>query len=756
MSRLPLAVAIVLAAALAGGCSKDPQKQGREFVASGDRYTADKKFKEAVLEYRNAVQADPKSGEARLKLANAYLQVQDAPNAYRETIRAADLLPDNVDAQLKAASFLMLAKKYEDARARAQNALNKDPRNVQAQILLGNATAGMKDFDAAVSEMEEAIRLDPARANTYANLGELELARGKKEAAEAAFKKAVEIDPKSVPARLALANYYAASDQRPLAEQTLKDALVIEPKNVLANRGLALLAIAGGRGAEAEPYLKIMAAASDQPSMKLSVADYYLAMGRKDEAARLLEELAGNADMYVPAKIRLATLAAAQNERPRANQIVDEVLVRDAKSGSALELKSRLLLADGKRDEALEKAKAAVAAEPGLVPAQYTLGLTYLAAGDADQARKAFEETLKLNPRAAAAQMQLARIQLASGKADSSGQYAQDVLKANPQHASARLVLVRSLIARGDAVAAERELAPLAEKYPNVSAVHATRGTLALLKRDQPGARRAFTRAVEIDGTNVDAVRGLVLLDVAEKKPADARQRVDALLKQNAANGAALMLAGQTYAMTGDAARAEDYLKQAIAASPDALPAYGMLGQVYASQRKLDAARTEYQKIIARQPKSVWAHTMLAMLYHMDNKLPEAEKAYEATLAVDSRAAVAANNLAWLYIESNRNLDQALQLAQAAKAALPDEPNVNDTLGWAYYKKDLYPQALEALQHSVDRDPTNVSAQYHLGLTKVRLVDLEGGRKALKEALRLNPTFDGAADAQKTLARIGG
>ena len=369
-SRLLLAATIVLAGALAGGCSKDPQKQSREFVASGDRYTAEKKYKEAVLEYRNAVQADPKSGEARLKLAGAYLKVQDAPNALRETIRAADLLPDNVDAQLQAASFLILAKQYEDARTRAQNALTKDPRNVQAQILVGNATAGLKDFDAAVADMEEAIRLDPARANTYANLGELEFARGKKEAAEAAFKKAVEIDPKSVPARLALANYYAASNQRPLAEQTLKDALAIDPKHVLTNRALALLAIANGRGAEAEPYLKTIAAASDQPSVKLSVADYYLAMGRKDEAARLLEELAGSAAMYVPAKIRLATMAAAQNERQRAHQIVDEVLVREAKSGGALELKARLLLADGKREEALEKAKAAIAAEPRLVSAR--------------------------------------------------------------------------------------------------------------------------------------------------------------------------------------------------------------------------------------------------------------------------------------------------------------------------------------------------------------------------------------------------
>ena len=147
---------------------------------------------------------------------------------------------------------------------------------------------------------------------------------------------------------------------------------------------------------------------------------------------------------------------------------------------------------------------------------------------------------------------------------------------------------------------------------------------------------------------------------------------------------------------------------------------------------------------------------MLAILYDMDNKRAEAEKAYTATLAIDGQAAVAANNLAWLYVDSNRNLDQALQLAQTAVAALPDEPNVNDTLGWIYYKKDMYPQALDALRHSVDKDPANASAQYHLGLTCVRLNDWDAGRKALKEALRLSPKFEGAADAQKTLAQIGG
>ena len=88
-----------------------------------------------------------------------------------------------------------------------------------------------------------------------------------------------------------------------------------------------------------------------------------------------------------------------------------------------------------------------------------------------------------------------------------------------------------------------------------------------------------------------------------------------------------------------------------------------------------------------------------------------------------------------------------------------DRPRISTvhalTLGWVYYKKEMYPQALGALRHSIDKDPSNASAQYHLGLTCVRLNDLTGGRQALLEALRLNPKFDGAADAQAVLSRIG-
>ena len=53
-------------------------------------------YAEAIIEYRNARALDPTSGEARMKLAEAFMQAGDFGNALQEFVRAADLLPDDL------------------------------------------------------------------------------------------------------------------------------------------------------------------------------------------------------------------------------------------------------------------------------------------------------------------------------------------------------------------------------------------------------------------------------------------------------------------------------------------------------------------------------------------------------------------------------------------------------------------------------------------------------------------------------------
>src|SRR6476661_10804500 len=116
---LACGVALVVATA----CSRDPETAKRKYVESGDAYMRDHKVAEAIVEYRNALQQDPRFGEARKKLAEAYEQSGDVRPAFAEYIRAAELLPTDVDLQVKAGNLLLLVGQFEDARARARAAL---------------------------------------------------------------------------------------------------------------------------------------------------------------------------------------------------------------------------------------------------------------------------------------------------------------------------------------------------------------------------------------------------------------------------------------------------------------------------------------------------------------------------------------------------------------------------------------------------------------------------------------------------------
>jgi tetratricopeptide (TPR) repeat protein len=115
---------------------------------------------------------------------------------------------------------------------------------------------------------------------------------------------------------------------------------------------------------------------------------------------------------------------------------------------------------------------------------------------------------------------------------------------------------------------------------------------------------------------------------------------------------------------------------------------------------------------------------------------------------------VAANNLAYLYAEEGTNLDMALQLASTAKQGLPENPDVDDTLGWVYYKKDMASMAIRSFEESLKRRPDTAEVLYHLGLAHAKAGDEAKAREALERALKLNPQFPGNDVARQTLASV--
>ena len=100
------------------------------------------------------------------------------------------------------------------------------------------------------------------------------------------------------------------------------------------------------------------------------------------------------------------------------------------------------------------------------------------------------------------------------------------------------------------------------------------------------------------------------------------------------------------------------------------------------------------------------------------------------------------------------NLDVALGLAQTAVQQVPDDPAVNDTLGWIYYKKELPGRAIAAFQKSVEKDSANPVYHYHLALAYSKNGDRVMAKRFLEKALAIASDFDGSSDARQLLTTL--
>jgi tetratricopeptide (TPR) repeat protein len=752
--HLTSGIALVVSLSMVAACSRDKERAKREYLERGDRYAQEKNIDAAIIEYRNAIQQDVRFGEAYRKLAAAYLNRGQGAEALRAAVSAAELLPDVAQAQIDAGTLLLLAGKFAEAKTFALRALAKNDKDkeVRARVLLGHATAGLKDVDSAIKEFEEAIRLDPQQSGIYTGLAGLMADAGDREAAERIYKQAIAADGGSMPARLALAQFYWAATRIADAEVVLKAAHEVKPADPQVNVMLGLFYQATRRVPEAEPYLQ--AAAQDNPRLKLLLADYYLARNRYPDAVAVLKPLSSERSVGAQVGMRLAGIAQLQGHGDDAVSLIDEAIKLDPRSAPALAAKSDILRQQNRLDEATTVVEAALAANPNSAEVHFVRGRVLQARGSLQQAEKAFERVLELNPRAAAARLELARMSVRAGS-DKAVPLAQDAAAAEPRSLDAQLTLTRAWLVKGEYDKAQERLEQLLRAVPNAAAVHAQLGTLFLAKKTPIAARNAYMRALELDSMQLEAAQGLTRLDFAAGKNVEALSRVEAILGRAPRDERVVLFAATAYAAARDFQKTEQLLTALITDQPHADGAYTQLGRVYLQQQKLDAARKLFETIAARQERPIGPLTVLGTIAMMQDRTADARTAFERVLQLDPKAPVAANNLAWIYLESGGSLEMALHLAETARQALPQSADVHDTLGWAHFKKNDVPRAIETLRRAVELRPDNATSVYHLALAYEKAGTPTEARQMMKRYLTLDAGSPRSAEVRQRLNALG-
>ncbi len=124
MNARTLTAAFLLCVLSLIACAQSPEAKKAKHLERGLAYYEKAMYPEAVVEFKNVVQLDPKDPDGHYRLALTYLKLkslQDLQAAFRELRSVVELAPGNRDAQLKLAELYLIAQQpAESNRGRSQ------------------------------------------------------------------------------------------------------------------------------------------------------------------------------------------------------------------------------------------------------------------------------------------------------------------------------------------------------------------------------------------------------------------------------------------------------------------------------------------------------------------------------------------------------------------------------------------------------------------------------------------------------------
>lgn len=140
------------------------------------------------------------------------------------------------------------------------------------------------------------------------------------------------------------------------------------------------------------------------------------------------------------------------------------------------------------------------------------------------------------------------------------------------------------------------------------------------------------------------------------------------------------------------------------------------------------------------------------MVAERTGRYQEAVELFEQCIKLNPEAAEALNYVAYMWAERGTNLVKAQQYVERALSKDPDNPAYIDTLGWVYYMRGDYTNALREIERAHKLMPEDPIIAEHLGDVLAALGRKPEAVTYWMSALKINPTND---SLRQKLQRMG-
>jgi putative PEP-CTERM system TPR-repeat lipoprotein len=667
-SRAATATFAVLVSAGLFGCGGDSPKA---LIASAKASMAKSDDTAAIIQIKNALQADPNSGEARYLLGSVLLD-QGFSEAADVELHKADALHYSTDLVVPKLAQVMLARGSYSKVIEAY-----------ATTKLGQATA--------------TADLQTSLAYAYAMQGQRELA-------DAALKAALAAVPDFGPALIAQARFVARAGDPDAAIALAGKVLQRDPRSVDALRlqGDVQMYLKGDPDQALADYRKALALDPASTPTHLAILSILMSQHKTDEADKQLAEMRKVTGNTAQAMYIEALIAYARRNNERAHQLAEQLLKIAPNGPSILLLAGGVELQSGSLVQAQTYLEHAVSLSPDSVTARRMLLTTYLRSGqpekalaalqlyeakgsvapgfysvaaevhlqngDVKTAEKYFDEAAKQDPDDASARTSLALAHMIDGQVPLAFEELQ-AIAASDKGTTADSALVSAYMKRGDFDSALHAIDALERKEPGRPFAADLRGRIQFARNDLAGARRSFEQALALSPKYFPAVASLAALDVRENKVADGRKRLQAYAAANPKSGAALMALALLPGTSSEAALG--YLGNAITANPSNPAPRILLTNLYLAEGNSGMASATAQDAAAVMPDQPELLELLAKVQQQSGETNQATATLAKAVQLAPRSPEPLMRLADIQ-EQAGNKDDARESLHKALLLKPD------------------------------------------------------------------------------------
>lgn len=697
---------VLIAAGLISACGDEKPEV---LIAAAKSSLEKNDQKTAIIQIKNALQVNPNLPEARFLLGTALLKNGDAPAAEIELDKSLRLkysddlvVPKFVQSLLLQGKFkkitddfsktelqsaaskadlqISLSKAYaaqglaELSKSALNSALSYEPDNADALIMKARDFAAKSDFSAAISQIDAVILKNPGNAEALKIKGDI-LLYGKRDldGALLAYKKSVEVKDNYVPGYAGVLTILFQQEKLDDAQKELDSLKKIAEKNPQTKYFEVQLAY------QKKDYVAARSLA--QQLLKIT-PDNPVAL----QSAGLIEF---QLNSFLQAEIYLSKAVATNSALSVARRVLVMTYLRMGQPDKALST-----LNPGLKQEPIDTALYSIAGE------------VFLQNGDIKKAGEYFSKASKLDPKDPRKRTSVALVQMMGGDTVSAFNELDDIASSD-QGITANLALISAHLRRQEFDKALKAIDGMEKKQPNNPLVFNLRGKVQISQKDYSNARKSFEKAVEINPTYFPAVASLAGLDVFEKKPENAKKRLEDLLTKDPKNSQALLGLAELQARTGGKKEdIADSINRAITANPseigprillvdfylrnkdnkaaltaaqnaatvlpDSLEVLDALGRTQLASGDTNQAISSYTKLASLQPQSVPALMRLAGANIVAKNAAAAEQSLNKVLELKPDLLEAQSNLIMLNISAEQ-YTKAIDIARTVQKQRPKE-----------------------------------------------------------------------------------